>query len=169
MPKAPKYQFESYLLHLRDEKDACARALAAAESERVRQEEILSGLAEKSRQLEQELQRWKDDYSRGLQGGTFAVQELASRRDHLRRLEGDLNDARRAELAQRRAAQKAQRAEDEARATFRAKANEVQVHEDRKERWLADLKREELRKEQKQAEEISTARHERKRREEQKD
>ncbi|MEZ4649864.1 MAG: hypothetical protein R3E97_13965 [Candidatus Eisenbacteria bacterium] len=166
MPKAPKYQFESYLLHLRDEKDAAARALAEAETERRRQEEILSRLAEKSAALQADTQRWKSDYAAGLEAGAFSVQELGTRRDHLRRLEGDVVEARRQELAQGRAVQKAARAEDEARALFQAKTNEVQVHEDRKERWLVELRREELRKEQKQAEEISTARHERRRREE---
>lgn len=166
MPKAPKYQFESYLIHLRDEKDACARTLAAAETERTRQEGILARLAAKASELAEQFQRWKDEYSQGLRDGVFAVQELGSRRDHLRRMEGDLTDARRAELAQKRAVQRAQQAEDQARSDFQAKANEVQAHEDRKERWLADLKRETLRREQKQAEEISTARHERRRREE---
>ena len=166
MPNPRKYQFEPYLVHLRDEKEGCARALAAAETERMQQEEIFERLAEKTQQIQEELQRWKDDYTRGLRGGAFAVQELGSRRDHLRRLEGDLNDAKRAELAQSRAVQKAQRLEDEARAAFVARASEVQVHEDRKARWLVDLEREALRKEQRQADEFSTARHERRRREE---
>ncbi|MCA9758115.1 MAG: hypothetical protein KDA27_20140 [Candidatus Eisenbacteria bacterium] len=166
MPKAPKYQFESYLLHLRDEKDAAARALADAENERLRQEQILARLSEKTQALQADGQKWKSDYAAGLEAGAFSVQELGTRRDHLRRLDGDIVEARRQELAQGRAVQKAVRAEDEARATFQAKANEVQVHEDRKERWLQELKREELRKEQKQIEEISTARHERRRRDE---
>ncbi len=114
--------------------------------------------------MQAERTKWKDEYNAGLSGGAFSVQDLGLRKDHLKRLDTDLNDQKRAELAQKRAVTKAERIEEAARVAFQEKANEVKVHEDRKERWLADLKKEELRREQKEIEEISTAMHERRRR-----
>lgn len=165
MSQTPKYQFEVYLTHLRAEKEDLRTLWTASKSALEAEEAELLRLEEETKQLQVEIQRWKKEYNDGFGAGTLSGLEMSSRRDHLRRLDGDLGDQKRKELAQKRAVQKAARAEEAAKDAFLEKSNEVQVHEDRKDQWQKDMKREELRQEQKQIEEISTAMHERRRRE----
>ena len=165
MPKKPDYPFEVYLTHLLSEKDELQKAWARTKSALATEKAEWRRLEEETKQLQGEIQRWKKEYNDGLGAGSLSALEMTSRRDHLRRLDGDLGDQKRRELAQKRAVEKARRRDETAEAAFLEKSNEVQVHEDRKEQWKKDLKREALRREQKQLEEISTAMHERRQRE----
>lgn len=165
MSQTPRYQLDPYILQLRGEKDERARHLAAAEEEASHQDAILTRLIDRTRHLVEETQRWQEEYQRLLRAAGLTAQALSSRRDHLRRLEGDLAEARRVEERQRQVQENLRRRAEEARAALVAKSAEVRVHEDRRDRWLADLRRAEAQREQKQAEETAAAQHERRRRE----
>jgi flagellar export protein FliJ len=162
----PRYAFEAYLTQLLSQKEERQRDLAAALGREAEEIARLDELLERRKQLEGDSARWKEELGHGLRAGEWTVQEMALRQDHLRRLRSDLDDQQRAILAQQRAVERARKAVQEARHALQAVANEVKVHEERKARWLEEIAREELRKEQKRMEEISQALHERRRREE---
>lgn len=166
MSNKPRYDFEAYLTQLLATKEERQRALAAALTREAEEMAKLSALLETRKQLEAESARWKEDLASGLREARWTIQEMTTRQDHLRRLRSDLDDHQRAILSQQRAVERARKATQEARQALQEVANEVKVHEERKERWLEDLARENQRKEQKRMEEISQAMHERRRREE---
>jgi flagellar biosynthesis chaperone FliJ len=164
LPPKPRYQFEAYLVHLRGGKEAAQRALADAQQRHVEEQQKLSEMVEARERLQQSHRRWKEELDAGLEAAQWTVAEMGARQDHLRRLRSDIEDQQRAVLSQQRTVQRADRAEEEARQKLQDVANEVKVHEERKERWLEELQREERRLEQKRIEEISQAMHERRRR-----
>ncbi|MCA9729212.1 MAG: hypothetical protein R3E12_00235 [Candidatus Eisenbacteria bacterium] len=166
MPPKPRYQFEAYLVHLQGEKETAQRALAEAMDRHADEQRKLAELIAARDALQESLRRWKAELDEGLRAARWTVMEMETRQNHLRRLRTDIDDQQRLVLAQQRAVQRAERAVEEAREALQKIANEVKVHEERKEKWLEELRREEQRLEQKRMEEISQAMHERRRRDE---
>jgi hypothetical protein len=163
--KKPRYPLESYLEHTRQRKEQALQELGAAE-EKVREER------EKHDRLEAELEKIlserderKSRYWTDLREGKLKVTDIQAQKNYLEKVEGDGREKRREVLAHERAIKRAEKAVEEAREAFKEISNEVKIHEEKKGRWLAEIKKEEERKAQIEAEDISGAMYERRRRE----
>ena len=162
--KQPKYQLDVYITHILGEKERLQNELHEAERKHAAEQEKYQALETEFTQLESDFQRWKGEYETALREGTLNAMDIRRRNDHLKRVHSDANEKRREMLAQQRAMQRTERAVEKAREEFQNISNEVKIHEEKKQRWLDELKREEMKKEQKQIEEISSAMFERRRR-----
>lgn len=162
--KKPKYPLQVYLTHILGEKERLQTELREAERKHEVEQEKYQTLEREFQQLESDFHRWKGEYETALREGTLNAQDIRRRNDHLKRVQSDANEKRREMLAQQRALQRTERAVEKAREDYQNASNEVKIHEEKKQRWLDDWKREEMRKEQKQIEEISSAMFERRRR-----
>ena len=162
--KQPKYQLEAYITHIVGEKERLQNELREAERKHEAEREKYRVLEAEFTQLESDYHRWKGEYESALREGALNAMDIRRRNDHLNRVQSDANEKRREMLAQQRALQRTERAVQKAREDFQNISNEVKIHEEKKQRWLDELKREEMKKEQKQIEEISSAMFERRRR-----
>ncbi|MFN8548410.1 MAG: hypothetical protein U0527_10750 [Candidatus Eisenbacteria bacterium] len=159
MPAKPRYPLEAYLVHIQAQKEQAYKELAAALA-KVREEEAKrDAIKEQLEKLEADHKRWMADYWQGLRQGSFAPHDIESRRNHLEGLASDARDRKRELLAQERAVQRAEQAAEKVREEFARVSNEVKVHEEKKEEWRRELLREADRKEQRGMEDLSTARH----------
>jgi hypothetical protein len=165
MPKPPKYPLQPYLDQVTEQKEDALRGLARAEDALRREIEEQARLQAALDATRTERARREKEYWTGMRQGALTVAEMRTRQGHLDALQSDLEDQRLAVESQKRAVRKAERAAEEARETLKTVSNEVRVHEEKKQRWLDELRDEAARREQKQIEEISLAMHERRRRE----
>jgi len=165
VPKKPRYSLESYLGHVRQKKEEALRALGVAEEklrvEREKHDRLKGELAA----LTEERDRRREEYWKGLREGKLTPPEIQGRKNHLEGIESDAREKRMELLAHDRAIARAEKGVEEARGAFQEVSNEVKIHEEKKERWLKELKKEEEKKLQREMEDISSATHERRRRE----
>lgn len=165
MAKKPKYKLDVYLDDVRRRKKAVRERVVEAE-EKVRAErEALEAIQAQLDRLTRDKEERTKEYWKGMKGGTFTVAEIQTRKNHLESIEGSYRDARRKYLGQDRAVGRAEKALAAVQEEYKEISNEVKVHEELKEKWLKKVKYEEMKREEKSIEEISSALYEKRRRE----
>jgi len=165
VPKKPRYSLESYLEHIRSKKEDALRVLGEAEEKLRVEREKHDRLKSEYDALSTERDRRREEYWKGLREGKLSPPEIQGRKNHLEGIESDAREKRMEMLAQDRAIRRAEKGVEEARLSFQEVSNEEKIHEEKKERWLKELKKEEEKKLQREMEDISGATHERRRRE----
>ena len=156
---------ESYLQHIGQKKEEALRVLGAAEENLRVEREKHDSLKSELDALTGERDRRRKEYWKGLREGKLTPPEIQARKNHLEGIESDTREKRMEMLAQDRAIRRAEKGVEEARLAFQEISNELKIHEEKKERWLKELKREEEKKLQREMEDISSATYERRRRE----
>jgi hypothetical protein len=163
--KAPRYPLDSYIDQIRTQKEEAQKALAAAE-EKVRAEQAaLAALIAERERIQAEEARRRAEYWASLRGGAEAASALQARKAHIESLEEDVRAKTMQVLAQERAVKRAEKDVDRAREAFKAISSEVKVHEEKKARWLEQLKLEAAKKEQKELDDVANTMFEKQRRE----
>ncbi len=166
MAKKPKYKLDVYLDDVRRRKDTAREKVVAAEDKVRVEKEALEAIQTQLDQLTRDKKERTREYWEGMKGGKFTVGEIQTRKNHLDSIEGSYREARRKYLAQDRAVGRAEKALALVQEEFKEISNEVKVHEELKEKWLKKVRYEEMKREEKSIEEISSALYEKRRREE---
>ncbi len=160
-----KYKLDVYLTHVLSQKEEVRTRMAEAERKVQEEKDALAALQDRLDKLTESKKLRQKEYWDGMKAGALTAAEIRSKKHYIESIEAEYRDQRRKYLAQERAIQRAEKALAKVRDEYMEISNEVKVHEELKEKWLRERKREKQRREDRSIEEIGSALHERRRRE----
>ncbi len=157
MAKTPKYRMQ-VVFELREQaKEAAEAEYAERKSELAAEEKKLEDLKQELRDMIDAREQKKLEYAEKLRQGEFSIQQIQGNDRHIERMKSEEQAFEMTIFRQQEVCEEKQGEVDQAMEKVLEATQEFKALEKHKEKWLKQVKAEQMKKEEEEAEDISQA------------